>query len=299
MGARRNTRRRGGVDLPALRADLRAAVPDATAALVVTVAIFVWLYARVRSGSSPSVTVMPFMAEADTYVMYWLCQAFGWSALLWAWVTTMLGLLRSGHTPGWFPASPARLERWHRTTSLTTVALMFLHAALFFAELVRENRDDKAWVGRLWSAFVRTFVPGGYDSAGNLTTDAAAIEASQRALPVGYWKGSGLAIVLDMIAAMLSGGLATHQFGPDPLREAGQSQIFLTIDPSALATATELNHIADGIIDSLKQATPIDPAKPIRYPGEQTLQLREENLRLGVPVDPDIWNTISGPAPSA
>ena len=142
-------------------------------------------------------------------------------------------------------------------------------------------------------------VPGGYDSAGNLTTDAAAIEASQRALPVGYWKGSGLAIVLDMIASMLSGGLATHQFGPDPLREAGQSQIFLSIDPSALATAAELNHIANGIIHSLQQATPIDPAKPIRYPGEQTLQLREENLRLGVPVDPDIWHSISGPTPTA
>ncbi len=185
MGDRRNTRRRKGVDLSALRADVRAAVPDATAALVVTVAIFVWLYARARSGSSPTITVMPFMAEADTYVMYWLCQAFGWSALLWAWVTTMLGLLRSGHTPGWFPASPARLERWHRTTSLTTVALMFLHAALFFAELVRENRDDKAWVGRLWSAFVRTFVPGGYDSGTGKVAILLGLLAFYLAIPLG------------------------------------------------------------------------------------------------------------------
>ena len=111
-------------------------------------------------------------------------------------------------------------------------------------------------------------VPGGYDAAGNLTTDAAAIEASQRALPIGYWKGSGLAIVLDMLGAMLSGGTATHQFPADPLREAGQSQIFLVIDPARLASAAELDRIADGIIDSLRQATPVDPAKPIRYPGE-------------------------------
>jgi 3-dehydro-L-gulonate 2-dehydrogenase len=136
-------------------------------------------------------------------------------------------------------------------------------------------------------------VPGGYDAQGQLTQDAAAIEASQRALPIGYWKGSGLALVLDAIAAMLSGGTATHQFPKDPLREAGQSQIFLVIDPANLAAASELNHIADGIIDSLRHATPIDPAKPIRYPGEQTLQLREENIRLGVPVDPDIWQQIN------
>ena len=54
-------------------------------------------------------------------------------------------------------------------------------------------------------------VDGGFDTAGNLTRDAAAIEASQRPLPVGYWKGSGLALALDMMAAMLSGGLATHR----------------------------------------------------------------------------------------
>ena len=136
-------------------------------------------------------------------------------------------------------------------------------------------------------------VPGGYDSAGHLTQDAAAIEASQRALPIGYWKGSGLSLVLDMIGAMLSGGLATHQLGTDPLREVSQSQIFLAIDPSNLTTTDELSRIADGILDHLHRATPIDPAQPIRYPGEQTLHVREENMRLGVPVDPDIWRQIS------
>ena len=139
-------------------------------------------------------------------------------------------------------------------------------------------------------------VDGGFDAAGNLTRDAAAIEATQRSLPIGYWKGSGLTIVLDLVAAMLSGGLATHQLPLDPLREAGQSQIFIVIDPSSLAAAAELNHIADGVIEALRQATPVDPAKPIRYPGEQTLQLREENLRLGVPVDPEIWQQLQNMA---
>jgi 3-dehydro-L-gulonate 2-dehydrogenase len=136
-------------------------------------------------------------------------------------------------------------------------------------------------------------VDGGFDIAGNLTRDAAAIEASQRALPIGYWKGSGFSIVLDMIAAMLSGGLATHQIPTDPNRETGLSQIFLAIDPTNLASAEELTHIADKIIDNLHRATPSDPDKSIRYPGEQTLRLREENLRLGVPVDPEIWQHLT------
>ncbi len=136
-------------------------------------------------------------------------------------------------------------------------------------------------------------VSGGFDAAGNLTEDAAAIEASQRALPIGYWKGSGLALALDMMAAMLSGGLATYQFPSDPALESGQSQLFFAVDPTRFSTAEELNQMADGVITNLHGVAPLDPARPLRYPGEQTLQLREENLRLGVPVESDIWQQIN------
>jgi 3-dehydro-L-gulonate 2-dehydrogenase len=136
-------------------------------------------------------------------------------------------------------------------------------------------------------------VDGGFDTAGNLTRDAAAVELSQRALPVGYWKGSGLSLVLDMLAAMLSGGLSTHQIPRDPLHESGVSQIFLAIDPSSLSNPQELTPIAQGILDSLQQATLTDRTNPVRYPGEQTLLLREENMRLGVPVDPQIWRELT------
>jgi len=140
-------------------------------------------------------------------------------------------------------------------------------------------------------------VPGGYDRDGELTRDPAAIEASMRALPVGYWKGSGLSLVLDMLAAMLSGGRAAHDIPLDSLRESGVSQVFLAIDPSSFtasgfADPAELDRIASGILESLRAAAPIDPAHPARYPGEQTLQLREENLRLGVPVDPAVWEKL-------
>jgi 3-dehydro-L-gulonate 2-dehydrogenase len=132
-------------------------------------------------------------------------------------------------------------------------------------------------------------VPGGYDADGSLTTDPAAIEASGRALSIGYWKGPGLSLVLDMLAAMLSGGHAAHQIPRESTRESGVSQVFLAIDPSSFATRPDLDRIAAGILQSLRDATPIDPARPVRYPGEQTLHLREENLRLGVPVEPAVW----------
>lgn len=135
-------------------------------------------------------------------------------------------------------------------------------------------------------------VPGGFDTQGNLTTDAAAIEASQRALPIGFWKGSGLAFALDVLGAMLAGGNATHNFGPDPLREAGQSQVFLAVSPAALAAHNALGAIADDAIAFLHAAEPEHPGQPARYPGERVLQARAENLRLGVPVTSSAWAAV-------
>lgn len=135
-------------------------------------------------------------------------------------------------------------------------------------------------------------VDGGFDEQGNLTRDPAAIEATQRLLPVGYWKGSGLAVVLDMVAAMLSLGNATHQVRPEPLRETGLSQVFVAINPMALGGEEQMERIADQVVDSLHQCRPAEQDDPVRYPGEQTLRQREENHRLGLPIDPAVWNEI-------
>ena len=133
---------------------------------------------------------------------------------------------------------------------------------------------------------------GGYDASGNLSRDAASIAATQRPLPIGYWKGSGLALVLDMVGAMLSGGRGTYQITHDPAYESYITQVFLVIDPSNLDSAAHLTHIADGILADLHAAPRADADKPIRYPGEETLRLREENNRLGIPVDPALWEKL-------
>ncbi len=134
---------------------------------------------------------------------------------------------------------------------------------------------------------------GGFNQQGELTTDPAAIAATERALPIGLWKGSGLSLTLDLFAAMLSGGLSTHEIPRDPLRESGTSQVFLAIDPTHLANdPAALNATAEAVLANLHAAAPIDPEKSVRYPGEQTLRIREENLRLGVPVDEALWKQL-------
>src|SRR5580658_1846209 len=140
-------------------------------------------------------------------------------------------------------------------------------------------------------------VDGGFDSEGNLTRDPAAIEKSWRPLPIGYWKGSGLSVVLDMIAAMLSLGQATHQISSDPVLETGISQMFLALNPRVLGAQAfgpepRSAEIVDGIVASLHNCLPADEKKRVRYPGEETLRIRAENGKLGLPVEPEVWEQI-------
>jgi hypothetical protein len=53
----------------------------------------------------------------------------------------------------------------------------------------------------------------------------AAIEASDLALPMGHWKGADLALLLDLLAALLTGGQTTVQIGQQEA-EYGVAQVF-------------------------------------------------------------------------
>ena len=131
-------------------------------------------------------------------------------------------------------------------------------------------------------------VAGGFDAEGRFTQDPTAIEESLRPLPVGFWKGSGLALLLDMAAALLSAGLATHQIPQDPLEESRLSQVFLAFDLSRLGGTEAASRIADDIVGNLQA----EGGAGVRYPGERTLNIRRENVERGIPVEPSVWEQV-------
>ena len=132
---------------------------------------------------------------------------------------------------------------------------------------------------------------GGYDREGQPTTDAGAILDSQRPLPIGYWKGSGLAFVLDLIATLLSGGQATHDISRRR-DEARVSQVFIAMDVHSVAGEQVLRQSVDAIVEDLHQAIPLDESSPVSYPGERMLKIRRESLEFGVLVDPRCWQQV-------
>jgi 3-dehydro-L-gulonate 2-dehydrogenase len=132
---------------------------------------------------------------------------------------------------------------------------------------------------------------GGYDLNRDLTNDPAAIIQTKQPLPIGYWKGAGLSLLLDILAAVLSGGLATHEISRQQA-ECAVSQVFICIDLNKLNNHSAIATTVDNIIKDYHQSVPLNETKNISYPGERVLATRKKNLKDGIPVLKSIWENI-------
>ncbi len=135
-------------------------------------------------------------------------------------------------------------------------------------------------------------VAGGFNEKGELTDNPSKIIESWRALPIGYWKGSGFSLLLDLMAAVLSGGLATWQIG-ERESEYDVSQVFIAWDLQSLPHADGIEKIVSAIIEDYRNSEPASPDVEFFYPGERARRFREEYLKNGIPVDDKVWKRIS------
>jgi 3-dehydro-L-gulonate 2-dehydrogenase len=131
---------------------------------------------------------------------------------------------------------------------------------------------------------------GGYDRDGQLTTNPSAVMETGRSLSIGYWKGAGLSLLLDILAAVLSGGLATHQVS-GLAKEHSLSQVFVCIDLSKLGSHSLLSRAVKDIIADYA-ASQTGNSHTVRYPGERVLRVRKESLLSGIPVLKTKWEEI-------
>jgi len=135
-------------------------------------------------------------------------------------------------------------------------------------------------------------VDGGFDDDGHYTRDPATLEKNRRILPMGYWKGSALSVVLDMLATLLSNGASVTEVTHDNGEEFGISQVFIAIDVDRLIDGETRQHKLDRIRASVINAERANSEQAIRLPGDKFPPLRAENQRLGIPVDERIWARI-------
>lgn len=132
---------------------------------------------------------------------------------------------------------------------------------------------------------------GGWDDNNKLSKDPEKILLKERGLPIGYWKGSALSIVLDMLATILSAGNSTSRISKKEI-ETAISQVYICISPEVFDDNGLQDKLIEEIIEFTQNVEPIIPGDKIYYPGERSAQTRARNLKEGVFVNENIWKKI-------
>jgi len=136
------------------------------------------------------------------------------------------------------------------------------------------------------------------DSAGNPTTSASA--ALQGALlPLGGqvagYKGSGLAVAVEILCGVLSGGAFGSEVGW--LRKRGQragiSQTFLAIDVGRFMPIREFKLRVARLVEMLKSTLPAPGFEEVLVAGEQEARAEIQRLSSGIPIPRRLWLTLA------
>lgn len=131
---------------------------------------------------------------------------------------------------------------------------------------------------------------GGYNKKGNLTKNPNEIYESWRPLPIGYWKGSGLSLLLDLITTILSGGNSTAKLSKSKV-DSGMSQIYIAIDPNNFSSKELIEKTVNEILEYYLSAEKIG-SEELSYPGKRIVETKRENIRCGIPIDEEVWQKL-------
>lgn len=135
--------------------------------------------------------------------------------------------------------------------------------------------------------------PGGFNLDGMLTSVPGEIEESRRILPMGYWKGSSFAFMLDVLGAVLSNGIGAADIDHTGKGSCGRaSQIFIVIDPSKIMDKEKMYEITKKESEHIKSSALDETAQRIITPGEGCARFRADHAANGIFVDDTVWEQI-------
>src|SRR5689334_1651984 len=100
----------------------------------------------------------------------------------------------------------------------------------------------------------------------------------------GDHKGSGLALMCELLGGALTGNGAT-----DPGKRWSQGMFSFYVDPGKVDPAHFLPAELSRFLSYVKGTRPIDPASPVLLPGEPEARMRAERTANGVPLTQDTF----------
>jgi (2R)-3-sulfolactate dehydrogenase (NADP+) len=198
-------------------------------------------------------------------------------------------LAEAGMVAMMFANAPAAMAPWGGTRAVFgTDPLAFACPLPGAAPIVVDLSLSKVARGHILTAIQKgEAIPEGWalDTAGKPTTDAKAALAGTM-VPLGDAKGTALALMVELLAAGLTGANFAAEAssfldaeGPPP----GTGQLLIAIDPSAFA---------GGLHRFAQMAYSIEAQRGARLPGIRRLQARKKAEAEGLSVSPTLLAEI-------
>ncbi len=138
----------------------------------------------------------------------------------------------------------------------------------------------------------KTSIPLGWamDKTGEPTTD---IETALAGLlmPLGGYKGSGLAMMVEILCGVLSGGTMSTGIGGVYItsRPMATSHFFLAFDVARLMPLDEFRRRMDTLVAEVKSSRPASGFNEVLVAGDPEWRLEEERHRTGISLDQAVW----------
>jgi LDH2 family malate/lactate/ureidoglycolate dehydrogenase len=124
----------------------------------------------------------------------------------------------------------------------------------------------------------------GQDARGRPTTDPGAVLA---AVPLGGYKGYGLAVMVEVLCGVLAGAGIRHEVG---LTDVGH--LHAAFDPERTVGRERFAAVLGGLLRDLRALPPADGFDEVLVPGDPEDRARAERERSGVPIEPALWAAL-------
>jgi LDH2 family malate/lactate/ureidoglycolate dehydrogenase len=121
---------------------------------------------------------------------------------------------------------------------------------------------------------------------GTPLTDAKAVKEGVL-LPIGGYKGSGLALVIGLLAGTLNNayfGRDVRDYNSPVVEESNTGQLIIALDVSRFVPLDRFKADVDRHVRDLRDSARLPGVDAIRIPGERSRRRRDHRIRNGVPL---------------
>jgi len=151
--------------------------------------------------------------------------------------------------------------------------------------------------GKVFTAYLNQepSIPAGWalDSAGVPTTSTKAAYEGGMLMPLGGYKGYGLAMMMEILCAVVNGGAMSTEVGGIRTPGAARTgQMFMAIDVARFLPLDEFQQRMRWLVAKMKSAEPAAGYDEVLVAGDPEWRAEESRLRLGIPVARGIWEKL-------